>query len=243
MSKDHFVSVTFLNNFTDDAQVNINPRYKNIFCLAKQKQQFNNKPSALGNVAYRRNLDGTGNFKAELERYESVWTVLYNKLISNKFSAREYEDVLTYLLLMSLNNPTKQKERLDIMLGHATPDEIAHVEHLETKDKHMQVRDILVGSGYVAVVKKELLQLAYWVVKNDSSVPFVTSDNPWVLLSECHFIPISKNYALQISTKDLDIAGSSKLYLTSSEAEVREVNHLMRENADLFVYASSTNVF
>lgn len=244
MSKDHFVSVTFLNNFTDNQQTE-EARHKAIFCYNKKSNSFNNDPSTLGSVAYQNDLDGNGDFKDFLDKYEHKWTDLYTKITQSSFSLQDYEEILTYLLLLKLNNPKQQKERLSIRLTQANQLEVTRLDPLSFKDKHKLTRDISIDLKYLEILKNIYSTLPYRVVKNDSLVPFVTSDNPWMVLPDSQFIPISKQYGLQICTNlcaewDLRDLG---LHTISQDCDVREINSCMINSAERFVYTSIKDVF
>ena len=244
MAKDHFISVTFLNNFTDNQQV-AEAREKTVFCFSNNTKSFNDQLSKLGKIAYQKDLDGDGDFRCKLNNYEQKWTGLYSKITQNNFLEQDYEEVLMYLFLLKLNNPKQQKDRIDLLLTQATPLEVKHLDSLKFKVKHKQTRDILIGSKYIETLTIEYLTRPYRIVKNVSSVPFVTSDNPWLSFKDYQFIPISKEFALQICTKlYVEMGGRNQgLHVLSDSTDVRIVNSLMIRNAERFVYASSKDVF
>ena len=262
MSKDHFVSVTFLNNFVDDAQINVKPREKLIFCFNKCLDEFLPNRSKLENIAYQCDLDGSGDFRDKLRKHENSWTEWFNELISNNFTDNTYKNILSYLVLMSLNNPTQQEQRIKNVLIGATPEESEQLISSGNSDAqymHMQVRDILVDYelpygelplNYDELLRDRLLLLPYRIVKNQSSVPFVTSDNPIMKLDDYLFIPLSRQYALQISTtssvqtEELQHQTRNQgLHKLSKESDIREINRLMKVNAKRFVYTSSIDIF
>lgn len=244
MSKDHFISVTFLNNFTDNNQTG-EARDKTIFCFSKESNRSYTKTSTLGSIAYQQDLDGNGDFKDFLDVYEPKWSHLYTQITQSKYSEQDYEETLTYLLLLKLNNLKQQKERLDILLNQASQTEVSHLDSLKFKDKHKQIRDISIDLKYLEILKNIYLTLPYRIVKNDSLLPFVTSDNPWMLLPNSQFIPISKEYGLQICTElsaEYD-ARNQGLHTLSQDCDIKEINCCMINNAERFVYTSTKDVF
>ncbi len=244
MSKDHFISVTFLNNFTDNQQTG-EVRDKKVFRFSKESNHFHANAITLGSIAYQQDLDGNGDFKGLLDKYESKWTDLYTQITQSDFSEQDYEEILTYLLLLKLNNPKQQKERLDILLTQASQVEMMHLDSLKFKDKHKQIRDISIDFKYLEILKNIYLTLPYRIVKNDSLVPFATSDSPWMVLSDSQFIPISKQYGLQICTNlyaECDVMNQG-LHALSQDCDVKEINSYMISNAERFVYTSIKDVF
>ena len=199
----------------------------------------------LENIAYQKNLDGNDKFKEMLETYEPKWNGLYQKLMSSSCLGDDYKEILTYLLLLKLNNPKQNKQRLKILLQNATENEKIHLQSLEDIYLHKQIRDILICLGVLDIDRAQFLNFPYRLVKNATVIAFATSDNPWITFNGYQFIAISKDYALQICSDSNNISnsGNQDLLLLSSEADIGEMNCCMRENAGQFVYASQQDIF
>lgn len=243
MSSDHFVSVTFLTQFCDEIQIELDRDKRKIYIFNKNTETFLDGKKKLIKQANKPDLDGVGAFKTQLEYYEPKWTSIYQKVISGESSDHNYADMLTYIILISLNNPKKQQERIAIFLQGATNEEKQHINSkFQSKQQlHIETRDVLLEVfNYVECLKKILLSYKYWVVKNISTVPFVTSDNPIIVLDKCWFVPISKNYALQIDTTNRVVSNNYQgVYEDHDVEEVRSINRKMINNAEGFVYSSS----
>lgn len=243
MSDDHYVSVTFLTQFCDESQIKRDREKRKIYVFDKNAGTFLNGNKKLIKQAYKHDLDGVGAFKTQLEYYESEWASIYQKVISNQCSDQDYEDMLTYIILISLNNPKKQQERIVKFLQGAANEQEKHINskfpskqqlHIETRDVLLEVFD------YVEHLKNILLSYKYWLVKNISTVPFVTSDNPIIVLNKCWFVPLSKNYALQIDTTNRVLSNNYQgVHEDNDVEEVRGINRKMINNAEGFVYSSS----
>ena len=243
MSNDHFVSVTFLTQFCDEKQIELDRDKRKIYVFDTNTKTFLDGMKKLIKQANKLNLDGVGAFKARLECYESKWTLIYQKVISGQSSDQDYEDMLTYIILISLNNPKKQQERIAKLLQVATNEQEKHINSIfpSKQQLHIETRDILLEVfNYVNNLKNILLSYKYWLVKNISTVPFVTSDNPIIVLNKCWFVPLSKNYALQIDTTNRVLSDNFQgVHEGNDVEEVRSINRKMINNAERFVYSSS----
>ena len=243
MSNDHFVSVTFLTQFCDEKQIELDRDKRKIYVFDTNTKTFLDGMKKLIKQANKLNLDGVGAFKARLECYESKWTLIYQKVISGQSSDQDYEDMVTYIILISLNNPKKQQERIAKLLQVATNEQEKHINSIfpSKQQLHIETRDILLEVfNYVNNLKNILLSYKYWLVKNISTVPFVTSDNPIIVLNKCWFVPLSKNYALQIDTTNRELSDNFQgVHEGNDVEEVRSINRKMINNAERFVYSSS----
>lgn len=243
MSNDHFVSVTFLTQFCDEKQIELDRDKRKIYVFDTNTKTFLDGMKKLIKQANKLNLDGVGAFKARLECYESKWTLIYQKVISGQSSDQDYEDMVTYIILISLNNPKKQQERIAKLLQVATNEQEKHINSIfpSKQQLHIETRDILLEVfNYVNNLKNILLSYKYWLVKNISTVPFVTSDNPIIVLNKCWFVPLSKNYALQIDTTNRVLSDNFQgVHEGNDVEEVRSINRKMINNAERFVYSSS----
>lgn len=243
MSNDHFVSVTFLTQFCDEKQIELDRDKRKIYVFDTNTKTFLDGMKKLIKQANKLNLDGVGAFKTRLECYESKWAVIYQKVISGQSSDQDYEDMVTYIILISLNNPKKQQERIAKLLQVATNEQEKHINSIfpSKQQLHIETRDILLEVfNYINNLKNILLSYKYWLVKNISTVPFVTSDNPIIVLNKCWFVPLSKNYALQIDTTNRVLSDNFQgVHEGIDVEEVRSINRKMINNAERFVYSSS----
>ena len=243
MSDDHYVSVTFLTQFCDEKQIELNRDKRKIYVFDTNTETFLDGKKKLIKQANKPDLDGVGAFKTRLECYEPKWALIYQKVISGQSSDQDYEDMLTYIILISLNNPKKQQERIAKLLQGATNEQEKHInsKFLSEQQLHIETRDVLLEVfNYVECLKNILLSYKYWLVKNISTVPFVTSDNPIIVLNKCWFVPLSKNYALQIDTTNKVLSNNYQgVHEDNDVEEVRSINRKMINNAEGFVYSSS----
>lgn len=151
------------------------------------------------------------------------------------------DEISYYLALLSFNNPKKQQDRINILLSKATQKEKEHIDNnYNKKEIHIGVRDIIledVGKNEVFCSIKDLIIRSQWsLMKNDTDVPFITSDNPILVCQEGWLVPISKEYLLFIDLET--IMNNGKIAVVPIEEHVvKDMNNRMQNNAERFFFS------
>ena len=191
--------------------------------------------------------------------HEDVWNNVYSNIIENRHSTENHGLLINYLCQMLMNNPKRQKDREIILINGATASESKYIESLaaqeslgfiETDFIHKQTRDISLFLSNLISLDKTLLRLDYRFLRNDSHVPFVASDSPFLSCVGYFLIPISKCYAMQFDTSkfsekmSISLMGENQgLRVITDSKDIRHINRCIKQTADRYVYAALTDVF
>lgn len=266
MSNDHFVSVTFLTQFCDEKQIELDRDKRKIYVFDKNTETFLDGKKKLIKQANKPDLDGIEqfedrpNFKTELKSSEDVWNNVYCNIIENRHSTENHELLIKYVCQMLMNNPKRQRMHENISISDATEKEVKHIESLriqetlgfkETDYIHKQIRDISLFLLDGMSLNKKMLSLDYRFLRNNTNVSFVASDSPFLNCIGYFLIPISKRYALQFDTAEYsaikDVSTMSgvnqELNVIIDSNDVRHINRCTREAANRYVYAASKDAF
>lgn len=239
MSKDHYISATFLTNFADKKEMSKKPRDRILFQIDKTNNNANEMK--ISSIACQNNLDGNRKFPKQLKSLEDKWNDLYTDLINDNIASSKKDEISQYLALLSFNNPKKQRDRINILLSEATKKEKEHIDNnYNNKKMHIDVRDIIledIGESKVfCSIKDSLIRSQWSLMKNDTAVPFITSDNPILVCRKGWFVPISKEYLLYINLEI--IMNNEKIAVVPIEEHVvKDMNISMQNNAERFFFS------
>lgn len=266
MSNDHFVSVTFLTQFCDEKQLELNRDKRKIYVFDINTETFLDGKKKLIKQANKPDVDGIEqfedrpNFRTELRSSEDVWHNVYSNIIENRHSTENNGLLIKYLCQMLMNNPKRQRKHESEILENVTEDEYKHVVTLQSQQSlgfkepdyiHKQIRDISLFLLDETSLIEALLSLNYRFVINNSEASFVTSDSPFLNFIDYFLISISKRYALQFDTAEYSankyvstMSGvNQELQVITDSNDVRHINRCTREAANRYVYAASKDAF
>lgn len=246
MSKDHFVSVTFLKNFAQNID-QTDPRKTKVFVYNKSQSNFESKEISIESRFYENGRDGKkgNNFVQKLKYYEPKWDCYLDQM--NKASSPvkinfdTKEGIASYLALLSLNNPKKAIGRASILQNSATSNEIDHIKKeygdWGKQDCQLQVRNTLVYLGHFHTLTGWILSMPWVIFKNQTGAKFITSDDPIIVSEHGWYIPVSKNTLLLVSIQGHDEGVRNIDDLLC----IKQINEMMRNNAHRFCVSCSNN--